>query len=95
MGNVVRAADIVGDHHEPDRRLFGIDRPVEGLSVRLLPRLEKRLAGTAYKPSLIRRYAKGLDRFPIRIRDRPKRNHPRETRPTRSGVIPETGPAGR
>src|SRR6266516_8077815 len=75
MGNVVGAADLVGDHHEPDQRLFGVDRPVEGLSVRLLRRLENRLADTAYKPSLIRRYGKALDRFPIRVHDRPKRNH--------------------
>jgi len=25
-GDAVGGADLVGDHHEPDRRLFGIDR---------------------------------------------------------------------
>jgi len=25
VGDAVGAADLVGDHHEPDRRLFGID----------------------------------------------------------------------
>src|SRR2546421_9556517 len=40
VGNVVGAADLVSDHHEPHRRLFVIDRPVEGPSVRLLRRLE-------------------------------------------------------
>src|SRR2546430_9405543 len=40
VGNVVGVADLVSDHHEPHRRLFVIDRPVEGPSVRLLRRLE-------------------------------------------------------
>ena len=75
VGDVVGAADLVGDHHEPDRRLVGIDRPVEGPSVRLLRRLEHRLADTADEPSLSRRDGKGLDSCPIRVGDRPQRNH--------------------
>jgi uncharacterized protein (DUF849 family) len=30
---VVGTIDLVGDHHEPDRRVFGMDRPVQGVSV--------------------------------------------------------------
>jgi hypothetical protein len=41
----------------------------------MIRRLENRRADTAHELSLIRRYGKGLDRFPIRIRDRPERDH--------------------
>src|SRR5512133_848863 len=75
VGDVVGAADLVSDHHEPYRRLAVIDRPVEGPSVRLPHRLENRLADTAHKASLIRPYCKRLDRFPSRVGDRPERNH--------------------
>ena len=30
---VVGIVDLVGDHHEADRRVLGIDRPVQGVSV--------------------------------------------------------------
>ena len=75
VGDVVGAADLVRDHHEPHRGLFLIDRPVEGPSVRLRRRLENRLADTAHKASLIRRYSKRLDGFPVRVGERPERNH--------------------
>ena len=26
-------ADLVGDHHEPDRRVLGMNHPVQGVSV--------------------------------------------------------------
>src|SRR4051794_25451665 len=29
---VVRTCDLVRDHHEPDWRIFGVDRPVQGAS---------------------------------------------------------------
>src|SRR6266550_7413442 len=53
MGDVVGAADLVGDHDEPDRHLFGIDRPIDGPSVRLPRGLENRLADSTDKPPLV------------------------------------------
>lgn len=30
---LIGVTDFVADHHEPDRRLFGVDRPVQGATV--------------------------------------------------------------
>jgi hypothetical protein len=54
----------------------------KALSVRLLRRLENRLADTAHKPFLIRRYGRDLDRLPIRVGHPPERKPPCETGPT-------------
>ncbi len=46
VGDVVGAADLVCDHHEPDRRLSCMDRPEEGVRIRFLRRLGNRLPNT-------------------------------------------------
>ena len=74
---VVGTADLVGDHHEPDRRLVGIYRPVHGATVRLLGGLQQRVGNAADEALLARRDAQSLDRFTVRLADRAKRNHAR------------------
>jgi hypothetical protein len=75
VGDVVGAVDLVGDHHEPHRRLLVVDRPIEGPRVGLRRCLENRFADTADEAPLTRRYGERLDRLPIRVGDRPERDH--------------------
>jgi hypothetical protein len=75
MGDVLGTVDLVGDHHESDRELVVVDRPVERPGIRLRSCLAHRRANRADKPSLSRRHGESLDLVPVRVGDRPQGNH--------------------
>jgi DNA-binding CsgD family transcriptional regulator len=50
-------ASLVGDHHEPDRRVFGMNRPVQGASVWVFGGFAQRVGDAADELLLARRNA--------------------------------------
>ena len=72
LRDVAGTVDLVADHHKADRGVVGVDRPVDGMTTRILGRLDQRIGNAGHELLLDRRDAERLDHAAIRVVDRPQ-----------------------